>query len=452
MDRGGAVRFGSRGSDRDRLRPAGPDPIPNPDRRCRPAADAIKPRSRRIRSNPNERIDQAHGNTKQIPVSHRRLHLLKRRYKLKADRNATRLSVLKAVVYGICHEDTTREHANQALSRFKDEFFDWNEVRVSGVEEIQESLAGIPEPEERAQHIRRFLRQLFNRTYGFTLDALAKKPLKEALKVLQTYEAFSSDYVTATVIQQALGGHAIPIDKDTHRALSGWGSPSRRPGPPRRAGACRPQEPRRRIPRPDRGPRQRHLHRRRAGMPPLRAAQDLPVCPGRKNQDAADAAAARTAKPRAAKEKPPEPARAAPRVKAAEAASPAPAKKAAPARSAKEPPPAPKPSRGKHEPSSELEALLKPENKDKLVAILKSHVIPAWAIAAHVVGLKREDVKAAEGSSARITVKDGTVTIDDAKVIRTDIDCTNGVIQRQRRRDPAAVRAVIGPFAAQPRE
>ena len=134
-------------------------------------------------------------------------------------RNASRLSVLKAVVYGICHEDTTREQANQALSRFEDEFFDWNELRVSSVEEIQESLAGIPDPDGRAQRIRRFLRQLFNRTYGFTLDALAKKPLKEALKVLQTYDAFASDYVTATVIQQALGGHAIPIDKSAQRVL-----------------------------------------------------------------------------------------------------------------------------------------------------------------------------------------------------------------------------------------
>jgi endonuclease III len=149
--------------------------------------------------------------------------MLKRRYKPKADRSASRLSVLKAVVYGICHEDTTREHANQALSRFKDEFFDWNEIRVSDVEEIEESLAGIPDPEERAQRIRRFLRQLFNRTYGFTLDALAKKPLKEALKVLQTYDAFASDYVTATVIQQALGGHAIPIDKAAHRVLDRLG-------------------------------------------------------------------------------------------------------------------------------------------------------------------------------------------------------------------------------------
>ena len=130
-----------------------------------------------------------------------------------------KLTVLKAVVYGICHEDTTREHANQALSRFNDEFFDWNEIRVSSVDEIQETLAGIPEPETRAQRIRRFLRQLFNRTYGFTLDALAKKPLKEALKTLRTYDAFASDYVTATVIQHALGGHAIPVDKAGQRAL-----------------------------------------------------------------------------------------------------------------------------------------------------------------------------------------------------------------------------------------
>jgi endonuclease-3 len=149
--------------------------------------------------------------------------LLKRRYKPKPDRQASRLSVLEAVVYGICHEDTTREQANQALSRFKDQFFDWNEVRVSPIAEVQETLVDIPDPEGRAHRIRRFLRQLFEKTYGFTLEALTKKPLKEALKVLHGYEAFSSDYVTATVIQQALGGHAIPIDSATRRALARLG-------------------------------------------------------------------------------------------------------------------------------------------------------------------------------------------------------------------------------------
>ena len=80
-----------------------------------------------------------------------------------------------------------------------------------------------PDPQERAQRIRRFLRQLFEKTYAFSLEALTKKPLKEALKVLHAFEAFSSDYVTATVIQQALGGHAIPVDAETRRALDRLG-------------------------------------------------------------------------------------------------------------------------------------------------------------------------------------------------------------------------------------
>jgi endonuclease-3 len=147
--------------------------------------------------------------------------LLKKRYKLEP--RTERMSILEAVVYGICHEGTTREQANQALSRFKDDFFDWNEVRVSSLEEIQGVLAGLPDPEGRAYRVRRFLRQLFEKTYGFALDALTKKPLKEAIKALQAYEVAESDYVVATVVQQALGGHAIPVDVPTRRGLARLG-------------------------------------------------------------------------------------------------------------------------------------------------------------------------------------------------------------------------------------
>src|SRR5438552_18853818 len=84
--------------------------------------------------------------------------LLKKRYKPKLDRGNGRLTVLEAVIYGLCHEATTREQANQALSRFKDGFYDWNEVRVSTIEEIESALAGMAETEPRAQRIRRFLR------------------------------------------------------------------------------------------------------------------------------------------------------------------------------------------------------------------------------------------------------------------------------------------------------
>ena len=149
---------------------------------------------------------------------------LKKRYKPKVGPTPGRLPVIDAVVYGICHEGTTHEQANQALSRFKDQFSDWNEVRVSHLAEVQEALADVPDPAARAQRIRKFLRQLFEKTYSFTaLDALAKKPLKEALKTLQAYDAFASDYVTATVVQQALGGHAIPVDEAARAALEKLG-------------------------------------------------------------------------------------------------------------------------------------------------------------------------------------------------------------------------------------
>ena len=143
--------------------------------------------------------------------------LLKKRYKIGP--SLEKLTTLEAVVYGIVHEGATREQANEALARFKDGFFDWNEVRVSSLEEIQGILAGMTDAEGRAFRIRRFLRQLFEKTYGFNLDQLVKKPQKESLKSLEEYDAMASDYVLATVIRLALAGHAIPIDEPALRAL-----------------------------------------------------------------------------------------------------------------------------------------------------------------------------------------------------------------------------------------
>ena len=79
-------------------------------------------------------------------------------------------------------------------------------------------------------------------------------------------------------------------------------------------------------------------------------------------------------------------------------------------------------------PEGTVESLLKPENKGKLVAILTYHVIPGKAMAADVVKLNGRSVKTVEGSPARISVDGQTVMIQNAKVVKTDITCTNGVI------------------------
>ena len=77
-------------------------------------------------------------------------------------------------------------------------------------------------------------------------------------------------------------------------------------------------------------------------------------------------------------------------------------------------------------PAGTLEALLKPENKGKLKAILAYHVVPGKVLASEVV--KLTSAKTVNGQALTITTEAGTVMVDNAKVIKTDILCSNGVI------------------------
>ncbi len=77
-------------------------------------------------------------------------------------------------------------------------------------------------------------------------------------------------------------------------------------------------------------------------------------------------------------------------------------------------------------PAGTLEDLLKPENKQKLISILTYHVVAGKVLAKDVV--KLHEAKTLNGQEVKIRVEDGKVKVDDATVIKTDIQCTNGVI------------------------
>ncbi|REL26508.1 fasciclin domain-containing protein [Thalassotalea euphylliae] len=77
-------------------------------------------------------------------------------------------------------------------------------------------------------------------------------------------------------------------------------------------------------------------------------------------------------------------------------------------------------------PAGTVENLLKPENKDKLIEILTYHVVPSKFYAKQVVNI--DAAKTVQGSSVDITAMNGKVMIDNAKVIKTDIKASNGVI------------------------
>ena len=76
-------------------------------------------------------------------------------------------------------------------------------------------------------------------------------------------------------------------------------------------------------------------------------------------------------------------------------------------------------------PEGTLEDLLKPENKDKLVAILKYHVVSGAVPASKVVKLK--EAKTLGGK--KVTIKSGkAVYVNKSKVVKTDIRTSNGII------------------------
>ena len=77
-------------------------------------------------------------------------------------------------------------------------------------------------------------------------------------------------------------------------------------------------------------------------------------------------------------------------------------------------------------PEGAVESLLKPENKQKLVAILTYHVVPGSVMAAEVVTLK--NAKTVNGQSVKIGVTGNNVMVDNARVVKTDVKASNGVI------------------------
>ncbi|KPF73698.1 Nex18 symbiotically induced protein [alpha proteobacterium AAP81b] len=77
-------------------------------------------------------------------------------------------------------------------------------------------------------------------------------------------------------------------------------------------------------------------------------------------------------------------------------------------------------------PAGTVEDLVKPENKDKLTAILTLHVVSGKVMAADVAGATATPASV-NGEALHVDGTNG-VTVNGATVVTADIDCTNGVI------------------------
>jgi len=126
--------------------------------------------------------------------------------------------VLEQLIYALLREGATRKQADRAFHILQKEYFDWNEVRVSSAHEVAVSLDGLPQAVSKAQRVIDLLQEVFESTFSYDLDSLQKKPLKQAAKQLERFQA-TNDFTVSWAVQTSLGGHAIPLDTPTLRTI-----------------------------------------------------------------------------------------------------------------------------------------------------------------------------------------------------------------------------------------
>jgi endonuclease-3 len=121
-------------------------------------------------------------------------------------------TLFEHLMYACCLEDARPEAADEAFARLQQTFFDWNEVRVTTVTELAETLSPLPNGTAAAKRLRPALQHIFETNYSFDIEYMRKQNLGKSVKDIEAIRGvtpFVTDYVT----QHGLGGHAIPLSK-----------------------------------------------------------------------------------------------------------------------------------------------------------------------------------------------------------------------------------------------
>ncbi|MBN2128556.1 MAG: hypothetical protein JW741_03635, partial [Sedimentisphaerales bacterium] len=118
---------------------------------------------------------------------------------------------LQAVIYGILSEQMRDDVARAAMVGIGNTFIDWNDLRVSRVEEIVEVFGkDTSATRSTGAALTMVLRAVFDRYHALTLQSLkkmGKRPAKQALEELQGMSRFVVSYCMLTSLQ----AHAVPL-------------------------------------------------------------------------------------------------------------------------------------------------------------------------------------------------------------------------------------------------
>ncbi len=117
----------------------------------------------------------------------------------------------EALIWGIVSEKMSESAAGRALREIRGTFVDWNDLRVSRIEEVAEALGGNgTSSRATASALTAVLRSIFDEHHKIslqTLRKLGKRPARQGLEKLDGVSRFAVNYCLLTALQ----AHAIPL-------------------------------------------------------------------------------------------------------------------------------------------------------------------------------------------------------------------------------------------------
>ncbi|NBT13376.1 MAG: hypothetical protein EBS56_07325 [Planctomycetia bacterium] len=120
--------------------------------------------------------------------------------------------MLEQVLFACCLENAPYDVAEKALARLLKGYFDLNEVRVTTVVELAETLHDLPDPARAALALRRVLQSVFESSYAFTLENAKKHSIAHGIKTLEHLHG-ATPFVVHFVASTTLGGNFVPLDQ-----------------------------------------------------------------------------------------------------------------------------------------------------------------------------------------------------------------------------------------------
>ncbi len=122
------------------------------------------------------------------------------------------LSVVETMLFAACLEDNSWEQAEACLKKLISSYFDLNEIRVSTVSELEQTLNPLKDADWKGLRIRSILRYVFESTYSYDYEKLRRQTLEQAVKTLKKVNDITP-FIRDFILHEVLGSHIICMDQ-----------------------------------------------------------------------------------------------------------------------------------------------------------------------------------------------------------------------------------------------